>query len=162
MLEAHGRYSGFQHAHGNKLRGQDVRIHRYGQRNVQIGYDHSTIEFTSDGENSQVAATYSLDWKYSGNTSKNSSSQYYLPVNLTGNLTGAIEHEFGKDNFSIELNDAENQVTFTGGESYATISAGDGESNTMSLSAATNTKYFESPFQTSTYRMSMGTYVEKA
>ena len=53
-------------------------------------------------------------------------------------------------------------MTFTGGESYATISAGDGESNTMSLSAATNTKYFESPFQTSTYRMSMGTYVEKA
>ena len=126
------------------------------------GTTNSTIEFTSDGENGQVAATYSLDWKYSGDTSKNSSGQYYLPVNLSGNLTGAIEHEFGKDNFSIELNDAENQVTFTGGESYATISAGDGESNTMSLSAATNTKYFESPFQTSTYRMSMGTYVEKA
>ena len=126
------------------------------------GTTNSTIEFTSDGENDQVAATYSLDWKYSGDTSKNSSGQYYLPVNLSGNLTGAIEHEFGKDNFSIELNDAENQVTFTGGESYATISAGDGESNTMSLSAATNTKYFESPFQTSTYRMSMGTYAEKA
>ena len=89
-------------------------------------------------------------------------SSHYLPVDLSGNLTGTIEHEFGKDNFSIELNDAENQVTFTGGESYATISAGDGESNTMSLSTATNTKYFESPFQTSTYRMSMGTYVEKA
>lgn len=126
------------------------------------GTTNSTIEFTSDGENGQVAATYSLDWKYSGDTSKGSSGQYYLPVNLSGNLTGAIEHEFGKDNFSIELNDAENQVTFTGGESYATISAGDGESNTMSLSAATNTKYFESPFQSSTYRMSMGTYVEKA
>ena len=126
------------------------------------GTTNSTIEFTSDGENGQVAATYSLDWKYSGDTSKGSSGQYYLPVNLSGSLTGAIEHEFGKDNFSIELNDAENQVTFTGGESYATISAGDGESNTMSLSAATNTKYFQSPFQTSTYRMSMGTYVEKA
>ena len=97
------------------------------------GTTNSTIEFTSDGENGQVAATYSLDWKYSGDTSKGSSGQYYLPVNLSGNLTGAIEHEFGKDNFSIELNDAENQVTFTGGESYATISAGDGESNTMSL-----------------------------
>lgn len=128
----------------------------------KTGTTNSTIEFTSDGENGQVAATYSLDWKYSGDTSKGSSGQYYLPVNLSGNLTGAIEHEFGKDNFSIELNDAENQVTFTGGESYATISAGDGESNTMSLSATTNTKYFESPFQTSTYRMSMGTYVEKA
>lgn len=128
----------------------------------KTGTTNSTIEFTSDGENGQVAATYSLDWKYSGDTSKGSSGQYYLPVNLTGNLTGTIEHEFGKDNYSIELNDAENQVTFTGGESYATISAGDGESNTMSLSAATNTKYFESPFQTSTYRMSMGTYVEKA
>ena len=128
----------------------------------KTGTTNSTIEFTSDGENGQVAATYSLDWKYSGDTSKGSSGQYYLPVNLSGNLTGTIEHEFGKDNFSIELNDAENQVTFTGGESYATISAGDGESNTMSLSATTNTKYFESPFQTSTYRMSMGTYVEKA
>lgn len=126
------------------------------------GTTNSTIDFTSDDENGQVAATYSLDWKYSGNTSKGSSGQYYLPVNLSGNLTGAIEHEFGKDNFSIELNDAENQVTFTGGEPYATISAGDGESNTMSLSAATNTKYFESPFQTSTYRMSMGTYMQKA
>lgn len=126
------------------------------------GTTNSAIEFTNDGENGQVTATYSLDWKYAGDTSKGSSGQYYLPVNLSGNLTGAIEHEFGKDNFSIELNDAENQVTFTGGESYATISAGDGESNTLSLSIATNTKYFESPFQTSTYRMSMGTYVEKA
>ncbi len=126
------------------------------------GNTTSAIEFTSDGNDGAVSATYTLNWKYSGDTSEGSSGQYYLPVNLSGNLEGTVDHTFGEDDFDIELNDSANQVTFTGSESYSTVSAGNGQANTMQLSANTNTKSFESPFQTTMYRMTMGTYVEKA
>ena len=128
----------------------------------RTGTTTSTIEFTNDGENGAVSATYTLNWKYSGDTSEGSAGQYYLPVALSGDLQGTVQHTFGQDDFDIELNDTANQVTFAGGESYSTISAGNGESNTLSLSATTNAKSFESPIQTTMYRLSMGTYVEKA
>ena len=128
----------------------------------RTGTTTSTIEFIDDGTDGSLTATYTLNWKYSGDTSEGSAGQYYLPVNLSGTLSGSIDHTFGQDDFDIELNDSANQVTFTGGESYSSISAGDGASNTMSFSATTNTKSFESPFQTTMYRLSMGTYVEKA
>lgn len=80
----------------------------------------------------------------------------YHAANLTGTATGAFQHDFSKETFTIELNDSGNSLTYIlgGSGNSSTVSAGQGTVNTVNAQLKTSTVYkslfgSESLFETS-------------
>lgn len=109
------------------------------------GWNNSSVDTTITFENgtdaSNITGTYSLSYSYTG------SSTEYTPFSIDGPLVGSIKHEFGQNTFDIELNDATNNVTFSGGSSSSGITAGSGTTNGIGLSTKTKSVYHKSRYR---------------
>ena len=116
--------------------------------------DTLSLTFKNSDKTENPTADYSI-----AHSTGSSTSEYNKAVNLSGSANGTIKHKFGENSFSIELNDAGQQVTFSGNSSYAKEVAGVGKMNTMYLSVKTNANSYESQYSSTKYSTS-GTFVE--
>ncbi len=130
-----------------------------------------TFEYTSSSILDNASNTLSLTFKNSEKTENpiadysishpkgSSASEYEKAVNLSGTANGTINHTFGENSFSIALNDAGQQVTFSGKSSSPKEIDGVGKMNTLFLSVKTNANSYESKYSSSKFSAS-GTFVE--
>lgn len=116
--------------------------------------DSITLSFKDTKNSDGQVADYVISHPLPATASKDSRS-----VNLSGQATGSITHSFGANSFNIELNDKEQQVTFSGNSSNPKEIAGVGKMSTMSLSVKTNANSYESKYTTTKYS-AYGTFVE--
>lgn len=89
------------------------------------------------GDDGAVSAQYAMSFVPEAYDSLST----YSNVDLSGTATGHVVHEFGAEDFTIELNDPTNQVTLTCEDGEETSKAGVGDIPTMDVSIATETVY---------------------
>lgn len=111
----------------------------------------TTINF-GDAADGNIAATYTLAFSAPATSSDSTTVN---AIDTTGNLTGKPVHEFGSEGFSIELNDAENSVTFVVKPSGSSLVAGSGTVNKLSADLETNYDYLSSSSSSGTYKLSV-------
>ena len=134
---------------------------------TQYSLAGKTFEYSENSASDTISLTFkqtdnseapSADYTIAHSTGS-STSEHSKAVNLSGTATGTLKHTFGQSSFTIELNDADQKVTFSGNSSYAKEVAGVGKMNTMSLSVKTDANSYESTYSSTKYSAS-GSFVE--
>ena len=115
----------------------------------------STLTFTDASNPDSVKASYTMKWD-----GPNANNKYYVAGDYSGNLTGKLTHEFGKNTFKYELNDSANNVTYSGTSGSKTTTAGQGSTNTLNNSIATKYIRHESSFSTSYFEPTYSEFVQ--
>ena len=114
----------------------------------------SVLTFTDASNPDSVKASYTMKWDADAN------SKRYVAGDYSGNLTGKLTHEFGKNSFKYELNDSANNVTYTGNNGGKTTSAGQGSVNTLKSSITTKYIQYEGSLTTSYFETSNSEFVQ--
>ena len=111
--------------------------------------DTITMTFNETDSDDAASADYKIDHSPSA-----SGGSYGKAVNLEGTATGTISHKFGQASFAVELNDSDNEVTFSCNSSSAEVVAGVGEVNGIYFTVKTNSYNFQAGSLTSKYTAS--------
>ena len=99
-----------------------------------------SITFAEPAEDGSASAQYALNFV----PEAIDSTVTYANVDLSGGATGHIVHEFGRENLTVELNDAAGQVTLTCENGNVVSKAGVGDVPTMDVSINTEAVYYTS------------------
>lgn len=119
---------------------------------LDVATKTSTLTFTESDAEGTLTATYVYDAKAPAKSS-------YHDLAFEGTLTGTPIHDFGSPSFSVELNDAESEVTFDCQSTSSSMKAGSGSVNTFLVDIVTNATYAENG--KNTYRSSGLPYTEE-
>ena len=111
--------------------------------------DTITMTFNETDSDEAASADYKIDHSPSASASSNAKA-----VNLEGTATGNFSHKFGQASFSVELNDSDNEVTFSCDSTYAEVVAGVGGVNGVYFSLKTNSYNYEGGIFSSKYTAS--------
>lgn len=94
-----------------------------------------------EGKDNQLTATYKID--YAPKAGASNSMVTYKKFSLNGTAKGTPVHEFGKDDFSVELNDSGKSVTLACERTTQSTVAGGGTVDALYVSI-----YTEQPYRT--------------
>ncbi len=101
----------------------------------------SSLTFT-ECNNNKVVADYTVNYVPASDDNDKNYGTFY-EINLSGSATSAhpITHTFGDSRFSFELNDSEQEVTFSCSQGSGTEVAGSGTVNSLSVGLKTVSNY---------------------
>ncbi|AEB07041.1 hypothetical protein Corgl_0931 [Coriobacterium glomerans PW2] len=119
-----------------------------------FGRDLTMSLALKDSDGGNLSAAYTIVQKAS------SASSAYKDLNLSGTATGKPAHKYGEDNFTLPLNDPDQQVSFKVGRGYPQTVAGFGEVNTLDVSYDTKAAYM-SFFGSESHLEGHSTFTEK-